>query len=93
MTLPEWTNHVSTQTLLTTPFAPQYQYIDMNIPVRLWPMERLADMLHALGWEGDIPHVNESKKIWSAEEFRALPNIDKLMERYAPDWDLYNKAI
>jgi len=75
-------------------FYSQQSFLDVpHSTVKLWPMEKLGEMLRELGWTYDVPHNNRSTKIWSEEDFRKSPKFDYMMEIYHSDWDLYNKAL
>lgn len=73
-------------------FRPQASWIDVDVDVKLWPLEHLDDMIRQLGWKDEIIHENQSHKYWTYDELVAMPQYNSVMAKYAPDWELYKKA-
>lgn len=74
-------------------FRPSFHFLDdPKTTVRLWPMERLDDMMRELGVEGEIPHTNKSRGRFEKSEIAQRDDIDEIMERYVDDFALYERA-
>jgi hypothetical protein len=59
---------------------------------RLFPFEGLP-ILRWLGYDGALPHANESKARWSVAELRHHPLWEAAMAPYEGDWPLYDFAL
>lgn len=93
MSLDEYISFICNGGARDSVFNSQLSFLDDNrYKVKLWPMEKLGDMLRELGWPYDTPHNNASQKVWTMEEFRKSSKYDMMMERFVSDWDLYKKA-
>lgn len=57
----------------------------------LFPFEGLP-ILRWLGYDGALPHDNESKKRWTVKELRDHPMWEEAMAPYEGDWALYDYA-
>lgn len=69
-------------------YRPQYQYLDVDVPVTLYDIESLDLLLEYLGIDQDL-HENKGPVKHSREEIFSHPLYDELLAKYKPDFKLY----
>lgn len=74
-------------------FSAHLSFLDVDMPVRVWPFEQHGDMLKELGWTEEIPHRNSSVKKWTRDEIQASKYYQPMMNPYEKDWELYEFAL
>lgn len=76
----------------TQSFSTQCEFLDMDLPVKIWEIKDYNDMIRSLGWSGEIHYKNVSEKFWTLDDLESSSDKDKIMSIYEKDWDLYKKA-
>lgn len=61
--------------------------------IKLFPMERMADAVRAIGFTGDTPHRNKRPYRWSAEQLTSHPLWGEILDYYAPDMRLRETLV
>lgn len=68
----------------------QSYYFDVDVPVKLFPFERIRDAISYIG--GEYVHLNKVPHRWAHENIVLHPLWETVIKIYDEDWELYRRA-
>ena len=74
-------------------YGPQSRYVNNSSRIKLFPFERLTDLIKLIGWKEKAPHQNKALMDLSPEDVKSRPLFATALATYKDDFSLYQNSL
>lgn len=74
-------------------YGPQFRYVNNSSRIKLFPFERLTDLIKLIGWKTKSPHQNKALIDLSPEDVKNRPLFATALATYKDDFSLYQNTL